>query len=1685
MDCADSGRKACKKIVYLGVDVGSTTTKVVALDARSRSVLHSVYERHHAHQIESLKPLIADVGKRFLDASFKMALSGSGGKSIASFLGVPYVQEVVANSIAVQELHPNVRCAIELGGQDAKMIFFERDGETGALAVSDMRMNGSCAGGTGAFIDEIAALLKTSVEDLNGLAARGVRVYSVSGRCGVYAKTDIQPLLNQGASKADIALSTFHAIAKQTLGGLAQGLDIHPPVVFEGGPLTFNPVLVDVFAERLALDPADVVVPESPETIVARGAALSLFGLFADAEAAIDLNGLPALLDRAREAVSLEGAHGTPFFPDDAALAAFRERHALPTPFESTAAAAPVRGAIDGGATVLSVYLGIDSGSTTTKFVVLGEDERLIDEFYAANEGEPLDIACRALLSLYERYRARGIELDVLGAGTTGYGELLFSRAFRTDCHMVETLAHSLAAAQYVPDATFILDIGGQDMKAIWVDDGVVTDIVVNEACSSGCGSFLESFAHSLGVPTEGIAEAAFRSRNPAQLGSRCTVFMNSSVVTEQKNGKSPDDIMAGLCRSIIENVFTKVIRVSNIDALGERIVVQGGTFKNDAVLAAFEDYLGKQVTRAPYPGHMGAIGAALVAKREREERRTQGDTSPSTFIGFEGLRTFSFEQRANVTCPFCANACNRTLVTFGDGSTWVTGNRCARGEVIGDPRDETVRAAVRSKAHAGSSVENVFDVRERLLFAEYDYDRVLSENGTVIGLPRVLSLWDNAPFWTTFLRALGFTVRLSRPSTRALYEEGLPAVASDTVCFPAKLVHGHVRDLAAAGVDRIFMPVVTTVPSENTQATSESMCAVVKGYPLVIRNSDNPEERFGVPFDAPLFHWYSVADRERQLAGYLKETFGIDRDSCARALACADRAQKRFRERLVRAGEHALESVRGTGSFAVVLASRPYHNDPLVNHDLPRLFCDLGIPVIPPDALPGVNDVDLSLSRLDIVNNYHARALSSALLAAQDPSLEYAQLVSFGCGHDAYLSDEIVRLMREVGDKAPLVLKVDESDVPGPLRIRVRSFVETVSLRRRARAWAASAAPDAALDRSAAPAAGALSDPYPVKFTKADRAERVLLVPNTSHAFSRLMAAVFSKQGVRAVPLEVGREEAIRLGKAYVHNDICFPAQIVIGEALAALESGEYDRCEVAVATGKYIGDCRLTHYAALLRKALDDAGYADVPIVTNDDVDYHNMHPGFKMNALSAARIAFALPMIDVLEELLRKLRPYELVEGEAERAFEEGLDAVIEGLERAGARGAKAGFKRAIARMNEVAYDRTHRRPRVLIVGEYLLNFHPGANYDVERYLEDNGFEIIEARMTDVIRKTYFYKDAQIKEYGIDKPFSEATWYAVANGLFEYAQDVTDRIASAHPLYERVTRMPELVQASDAIIHHTFDAGEGVLIPAEILHHAAHGCEAFLILQPFGCLPNHIVGRGIAKKLKKLYPNAQILPLDYDPDVSFANLENRLQMLVMNARGKAVPSASDAPRAALAAVSADLAACAGTIAELARDLGALAEEVSHQVEEAPEPSMDALAVLAEAMAEKVEELSERARQVARRAEAAAAHAREVAGERMDGASERVQGVAARMSELAVLVSDEASRCAEEAYGRVLSMKSGRAASTETGGFSLELLAEDARGQASRVAERANSLGVRAGDVVREASELVADERTRNYDA
>ena len=1213
-------------------------------------------------------------------------------------------------------------------------------------------------------------------------------------------------------------------------------------------------MLVRVFAETLGLEADEVLIPPHPELMVACGAAVCVDTMFGGSEPLQPARLLEQLKSgrignkEEREQVS------HPFFASDEERADFEARHQKHVPEWKI----PKKGQ------EVYAYLGIDSGSTTTKFVLMDDQEEILCSFYAPNAGEPLKVAKQALIEIRDRYKKAGATLHILAAGTTGYGELLFAKAFQAEYHTVETVAHARAAKKYVENATFILDIGGQDMKAMWLDKGIITNILINEACSSGCGSFLENFASSLDIPTQEIEHAAFSSRHPAVLGSRCTVFMNSSIITEQRNGRSAEDIMAGLCRSIIENVFTKVIRLSNLDSLGERIVVQGGTFENNAVLRAMEEYTGREVIRPPYPGLMGAIGMALITRE-----RYQKDPANRTFLDLEELDDFSYQQEENAPCPFCANHCKRTVLRFSNGNSWITNNRCERGEILGDPQDAEVRRQLKDTVQRANAVPNLYREREKLLFRKYPCPEPVQKRGITIGIPRVLAFWEAMPFWSTFLETLGFQVQLSDPSTREIYEQGISAVTSDTVCFPAKLVHGHLRNLAEKRVDRIFMPVVTTVPSENTENTSQSMCAVVKGYALVIGNSDNPEKLWNIPYDAPMFHWYTREDQEKQLKAYMEEHFQIPEEETMRAVRAGNSAQETFRAELKALGRQVLDQVEREGTFAVVLASRPYQNDALVNHELPEIFTGMGIPVLTADALPGTEEVDLSLSSLDIVNNFHARMLSSAILAAKSSSLEYVQIVSFGCGHDAYLSDEIIRLMNEISGKTPLVLKVDESDVQGPLRIRVRSFLETVAMRR-----------EQENDRAPRP----LRDPYPVKFEKADR-KKTVLIPNTSHAFCRLLSAVFRAQGVRAVPLAIGRENAIKMGKRYVHNDICFPAQVVIGEILSALKSGKYDVRNTAVGMAKYIGDCRLTHYSALLRKAMDDAGFAGVPILTNDDEDYHNIHPGFRMNLLSAARIAFGLPMIDALEELLRKLRPYELEAGSTDRAFEQAMDEVVNGMSHSGILGAARGFIKAIRIMSQVKYDRSVPRPRVLIVGEYLLNFHPGANHDIEAYLEKNGFEIVEAKMTDVIQKTYFYQDSQIKEQHVTRPRGKKVMCRVADHFFDMAHSLTDWIASAHPLYEKAVRIQELAVKSDPIIPHTFDAGEGILIPGEILHQAENGCRSFVILQPFGCLPNHVVGRGITKKIKEAYPDAQILPLDYDPDASFANIENRLQMLVMN--------------------------------------------------------------------------------------------------------------------------------------------------------------------------------------------------------
>ena len=1478
-----------EKLLRMGIDVGSTTVKILIIDIEKNEILYNHYERHHAEQWNTAQRLLRDVAAKFPGQQFRIAVCGSGGKPIADKIGAHYIQEVVANSSAVRALYPSARTAIELGGQDAKIIFFYDD--NGRLVTSDMRMNGSCAGGTGAFIDEIASLLKVPTEEFEGLAAAGKEVHPISGRCGVFAKTDIQSMLNQGVAREDIALSAFHAIVKQTVGGLAQGLELKPPIIFEGGPLTYDHTLVKAFAQRLNLKPDEIIRPDHPETIVARGAAIALDELFPETR---DAGASPSdgiLIDDAVHAldggvVRVEHEGGKvkkPYFENEEECLSWRKVHELPPLAQIE---------IKKGDTI-DVYIGVDAGSTTSKIVLMTPDEKVFDRFYANNRGDPINVVRRGLMELHKKYQDLGVKLNVLGFGTTGYGELLIAKAYGADYHTVETVAHATAARRFVSDVSFILDIGGQDMKGIWIDDGIITNITLNEACSSGCGSFLENFASSLKIPTDKIADAAFRSKKPADLGSRCTVFMNSTIITEQKNGCGPDDIMAGLCRSIIENVFTKVVRISNTDSLGKKIVVQGGTFKNDAVLRSLEQYLGVEITRAPYPGEMGCIGAALLTKEKHEAGQT------SLFIGFDSLESLSYTQQENVICSKCANRCSRSLITFSNGTTYITGNRCARGEVLlpeelgkADltPVDEEAVSGLAETPEVAKPgvipesktryVPDMFLMREQLLFKKWDYRQVSAPKNMTIGLPRTLEYWDSMPFWTTFFRALGYNVILSHKSNRDMFENGIPFVPSDTVCFPAKLAHGHIQDLVNQFKNlpdnsyRIFMPMVMEMPPKDKAKASNYVCAVVKGYPLIISHSENPERRWKVPFDNPMFHWYSEVDRKNQILNYFSENYGLEKSEIEAAFEQGEKALNDFRNRLREAGQKIIDKVTAEGSFAVVLAGRPYHTDALVSHDLSRVFTKHYIPVHTVDSLPELNDVNLRYTRAEVTNNFHTRMLSGAMLAAKSPVLEYVQIVSFGCGHDAILSDEIIRIMNETSGKAPLILKLDEGGAANSLNIRVKSFIETITERRA---------------KKGLPHFTDLPDAFTVKFKKEDLNLRTVLVPNVSVAFCKLLSGVLRRQGLRAEPLTLGENSQIQLGKKYVHNDTCFPAQMVIGEAIHALQSGRYPLDKVAIGMAKYQGDCRLTHYSALLRRALNAAGFEQVPIVSTDPVDTKEMHPGVRLGNLFNIRSLFVITMMDMLEELRRQIRPYELNKGETNRIFDETIDAMASGIDRSLSAALKA-YKKGIGRMCDIKYDRSNPRPRVFITGEYLVTFHPGSNFHVERYLEENGMEVILPRMSNVFWKDYHARIVESKKYKVKFSKLNALFDRVSEKLFAYAQKLCEKQAARHPLFVPSTPLPDLADETDEIMNQTFLSGEGWLIPGEIKEYALRGVKSFVILQPFGCLPNHICGRGIMKRLKESFPAVQILPLDLDPDTSFANVENRLQMLIMNEKSRA---------------------------------------------------------------------------------------------------------------------------------------------------------------------------------------------------
>lgn len=1448
---------------HMGIDIGSTTAKIVVIDSRDRKILHSAYGRHHARLAEAVSEMLSNLPEELTDSPFKVAVCGSAGAPLARQINASFIQEVIASSITVRELYQNTRVAIELGGQDAKIVFFKKNEETDQLMVADMRMNGACAGGTGAFIDQVADLLRIETEEFHNYANRGKVVYDISGRCGVFAKTDIQPLLNQGVSKEDIALSTFHAIAKQTIGGLAQGTDICPKVLFAGGPLTFNPRLITVFKERLSLKDEDIIVPGNPELIVALGAALSI-GIMPDvSRPALHVDGMRQALCHISVDSVQNGAQEL-FFAHPAEKAAYCESRKL-IPFTPPQRPPGVP---------LNVFIGIDAGSTTTKFALLTDDEEVQDLFYASNQGDPLLVLKEALLSMRNKYERKGIKLNVMGVGTTGYGEILVEKALKADYHTVETVAHAEAARKYVPDVSFILDLGGQDMKAIYLKDGIITNIVINEACSAGCGSFLETFASSLEVPVHRIAAMAFGASNPSRLGSRCTVFMNSSIITEQKNGKTKEEILASLVRSIVENIFTKVLRINNFNLLGNKIVVQGGTFKNDAVLRAFEQQIGREVFRPPFPGEMGAIGIALLTKREKERRRNGANPAGTSFIGLNHLDRFQFRKEPGNICPFCANNCNRTIIAFNDGSAFVTGNRCERGEVTGEPSSPDVREQVRAIAKKMNAIPNMVRTINNLVDKDWDHDQICENRKLTIGIPRVLEFWKSLPFWKALFSSLGFRIVVSAKSSVDLFESGLNNVPSDTVCFPAKLAHGHLNDLIANKVDRIFMPIMAQNMKEYDDATAGTACTVVQGYPMLLRQSDRPETKYNTAFDTPIFHWENITLRNRQIEEFFWNIFSVPGKVVRQGILHAEKADQAYRAILAEEGRRTLNSLIEEERFGVVLAGRPYHNDELVNHNLADHFTRMGIPVLTLEGLPGLHHQKVNQTRYETTITFHTRMAAAAMAVAKEPNLELVQIVSFGCGHEAFISDEMNRILRETSRKEMLILKLDEGEARGPLNIRIKSFIETVRMRR-------------LLDKKSGMDSvhRTLKPAFPVKFGRQDRERKTILVPNLSRSFSRLITEVFRYYGYKAEQLPIADTKAMELGKKYTHNDMCFPALVNVGEALAYLKSGKCDSGTFALGLAKNCTGCRASQYATVARKALDDAGFSRIPIITTGK-DTKDMHPGFKLGLGFSVRMLWGITLIDALEAFARRIRPYETIPGSANKILESHIQEISSVLPHSRKK-ALLLFEQCVDAFNRIKVSGEPRKPRVAVVGEILLTFHQSSNHFIEEYLEANGMEVVLPTLHDFFRNGVVADKEKAKRGWVRYPFINSLLSNGTDWLYERILRSVEKRACKFNYYEERGNIYDLAENAKDLVHITYSVGEGWLIPGEIIELAKRGVQAFIIIQPFGCLPNHITGRGMIGAIKERFPRVQIVALDYDPDTSLANIENRLQMLIISVR------------------------------------------------------------------------------------------------------------------------------------------------------------------------------------------------------
>ncbi|AFV89595.1 CoA-substrate-specific enzyme activase [Acidipropionibacterium acidipropionici ATCC 4875] len=1420
----------------MGLDIGSTTIKAVVFDGDplgGARIVFEDYRRHHADITAAIASLLADASQALPDAMVRVSVTGSAGLGTADALDVPFIQEVMAETAAVQHWNPDADVLLELGGEDAKITYLK--------PVPEQRMNGSCAGGTGAFIDQMATLLHTDAPGLNELALHATTTHPIASRCGVFAKSDLQPLINEGARHEDLAASVMQAVATQCIAGLACGRPIRGQVIFLGGPLHFMPSLRKAFGKVLDGKVDEFVTPDRAQLYVAMGAALK-------AESAP--MSLADLARRARTARTETGLSQSmpPLFHDQAELDAFHARHArtkLPTLPLSAA-----RG---------DLFLGIDAGSTTIKSVLLDESLTIVASHYASNEGDPVNAAVAILADLYD-HLPEGAR--IARTCTTGYGEGLVKAALGAEDGEVETMAHYRAAEHLCPGVTSIIDIGGQDMKYLKVFDNCIDSISVNEACSSGCGSFLQTFAAGMDTDIRSFAQMSLLAAHPVDLGSRCTVFMNSSVKQAQKEGATPNDIAAGLSYSVVRNALYKVIKLTDPAQLGERVVVQGGTFLNDAVLRAFELLTGREVVRPDEAGLMGAYGAALTARA----RFHSGEES--TGLGLRDrseLDGFAVETHRD-DCTLCQNHCQRTISTFSDGRVFVSGNRCDRGAEVNN------RAAARQPK---SELPNVFEEKYKRLFS---YRRLTAKKAFRgdLGLARALNMYENYPFWFTTLSALGYRVMISGRSSHALFDKGMESIASENICYPAKLNNGHIQDLIDRGVKRIFDPCIRFEQAEVGGSDNHFNCPVVASYPEVIRANVEDLRDKDVELISPFL---SLSDHEK-LAERLAEVFAADGVSVEEAREALEKGfaeDEAFHADVRKMGEDALAYMTEHHVPGIVLAGRPYHVDPEIHHGIPEMANSLGLAVLTEDSVAHLG-ADLLERPLRVRDQwmFHSRLYQAAAFVASRKDLEIVQLNSFGCGLDAITTDQVREIMA-ARDRIYTTLKIDEVSNLGAARIRLRSLQA------------------AAKDRTVheRPEVNHHLSDERVPFTKQMRTTHTILVPQLATYQTSIAEAALRACGYNVEVLQTAPKSDIEYGLSLVNNDACFPAIVVIGQLVSALKSGKYDLDHTTLFLTQTGGMCRATNYIALLRKGLKDAGFGRIPVIAAS-LQGIEENPGFSLTAPLVHKAVQAISLGDLLQKVHLRTRPYETVQGSSTALMERWTTICREHFLEGGhssTLGARTSYKKLIRgivddfealELRDVA-----RKPRVGVLGEILVQFHPDANNHIVDTIESEDCEAVLPGLMWFVYNCLSSGDYNYQTFGTDK-WDRHIKKAFRSLLLQYQKPIDAELAKSSR-FEVSTPITTLMDEAQKVVQLGNQAGEGWYLVGEMVDMIREGVPNIACVQPFACLPNHVTGRGIFREIRRQYPQANVVSIDYDPGASQVNQLNRIKLMAATARDR----------------------------------------------------------------------------------------------------------------------------------------------------------------------------------------------------